>query len=224
MSWKSLHRMSRNNVEAGARRQRNPYLAMDAGVGQKQRAYFEAERRRDYWWQQPFLAEKPTKGCRRNNRAEFGPGWGETHTGLDDGRKLRCSVLATAADAASACVSYGPLSGNVKFVCGNAVRSAAFRAEVRFPVACWRPGSTLRGGSRRQLSGKNALSGRMSSRRRTLNVRKWRRTARPGSSGARAAMSAWVGFRTTARQVGFAAMKLIERPTGWARTATNCWQ
>ena len=35
-----------------------------SGVSPRQQAIFDAGAKRDTWWQQPFLAETPTKGCR----------------------------------------------------------------------------------------------------------------------------------------------------------------
>ena len=35
-----------------------------SGIGPKQQAIFDAGAKRDTWWQQPFLAETPTNGCR----------------------------------------------------------------------------------------------------------------------------------------------------------------
>jgi len=59
-----LSQADRDYCERLARERGRTFENAQFGVASKEREAFDAAAKRDSWFQQPFLAEKPTKGCR----------------------------------------------------------------------------------------------------------------------------------------------------------------
>lgn len=54
----------RRDCERRTRNQRAELGNAQFGINPERQAIFDAGAKRELWWQQPFLGEKPTKGCR----------------------------------------------------------------------------------------------------------------------------------------------------------------